>query len=215
MAVKRAQTLDEQQFNKMLDKLVSTVRRPEVEKVVFLLSYKAGLRSQEIAGLEWERHLLGHHGELRKEEFIVPGSKGRNKREKLPVLWVSEDIGKYGSERTIRLHPMLIKPLEDLRALDLEGPHVIPSGKANSSQNLKSRAHALTVRINRYYEKMGLEKCTSHSGRRSFITNAAKMAAFAHAHIGDVQKLAGHKQLTTTQGYLDSTPQQADLIALI
>lgn len=215
MALNQAGTLNDQQFSKLMSELLQTVRRPKVERVVFLLSYKAGLRAQEIAGLEWDRHLLDVEGNLRHEEFMVAGSKGRAKREMFPVLRVSSDIGKYGAERTIRIHPMLVEALEELRDEALEGKYVIPSGNKRASQRLKSRAHALTIRINRFYERIGFDKCSSHSGRRTFITKAARAANFANCSLVDVQKMAGHKQLTTTQEYIDTTSQQADLIGLL
>lgn len=212
MAITRAATLDDQQFKKMMQNLTKTVRRPKVETVVFLLSYKAGLRSQEIAGLEWSRHVLDVEGKIRHEEFMVAGSRGRAKRENHPVLWISADIGKYGGERTLRMHPLLFDAMTELLEEGLPGKFVIPSGNVRASQNLKSRAHALTIRINRYYEALGLDKCTSHSGRRTFITKASRAANFANCSLVDVQKMAGHKQLSTTQGYIDTTSQQADLI---
>lgn len=215
MALSQAATLTDQQFAKLMKRLVARVRRPKVERVVFLLSYKAGLRAQEIAGLEWDRHILDAEGNIRTEEFMVAGSKGRAKREQFPVLWVSSDIGKYGSARTIRMHPMLFEAIKELRAEGLEGKFVIPSGNKRASQNLKSRAHALTIRINRFYEQLDFEKCSSHSGRRTFITSAARKANFANCSLVDVQKMAGHRQLTTTQEYIDTTSQQADLIGLL
>ncbi|QJA43113.1 hypothetical protein [Phaeobacter phage MD18] len=215
MALNQAATLDDQQFAKMMKNLAATVRRPSIETVVFLLSYKAGLRAQEIAGLEWNRHILDAEGNIRHEEFLVAGSKGRAKRERHPVLWISSDIGKYGSERTLRMHPILFEAIKVLREEGNPGIHVIPSGNKRASQNLKSRAHALTIRINRYYARMGLEKCSSHSGRRTFITKAARTANYANCSLADVQQMAGHRQLTTTEGYIDTTSQQADLIGLL
>lgn len=215
MALKKADTLDDQQFKKMLQEVVKTVRRPNVEMVVFLMSYKAGLRSQEIAGLEWDRHLLDVDGNIKHQEFKTAGARGRMKREEHPVLWISEDIGKYGSERTLRIHPVLFKALLTLRAENHPGRFVIPSGKRGASEDLGCRAHALTFRINRYYKKMGLDKCTTHSGRRTFITKAARTATFAGCSLVDVQDMAGHRQLTTTQEYIDTTAQQADLIGML
>lgn len=215
MAVSQAATLNDQQFSNLMDKLVEHVRRPLVEKVVFLLSYKAGLRSQEIAGLEWDRHILDSDGKIRHEEFIVAGSKGRMKRDSLPVIWVSSDIGKYGSKRTLRMHPVLYTAMLALREADYAGKYVIPSGNKRASQDLRSRAHALTMRINRYYAELDRVGCSSHSGRRTFITNTARMANYANCSLRDVQQMAGHRQLTTTQAYIDVTSQQADLIGLL
>lgn len=42
-----------------------------------------------------------------------------------------------------------------------------------------------------------MEGCSSHSGRRTFITNAAKMISQAGGTINDVRQLAGHSSLST------------------
>ena len=217
--------MDDQQLAEFLDEVLETAKRPEVERTAFLLSFKAGLRVQEIAGLEWKKNMLGPRGAIRMEEFDVIGSKGRVKREKFPVLFVGSDIakgatrkggiGKYGKERTLRLHPMLLAALEELREMDLPGPYVIPSGKQGAAQTLQCRAHALRMRLNRIYDRLGYVDCTTHSGRRTFITNGARKAALVGCSLRDIQQMAGHRQLTTTQQYIDTTAQQADLIALI
>jgi integrase len=220
MAIRKAATLDDKQLDVLLAKLAATAHRPTVEKAVFMLSFKAGLRAQEIAGLEWDRHLLDVDGNIRHEEFAVAGAKGRIKHERFPVLWVSADIGKKGSERTLRIHPKLLPALVSLKGEKLDGKFVIPAGQNKSSTDLKRRAHALAIRINRYYALMGYaeegaSKCTSHSGRRTFTTNAARKANFAGCSLKDVQVMVGHKQLSTTEQYIDTTSQQADLIGML
>jgi integrase len=212
MAVSHAATLSDQQLSKLLDRLAVEARRPKVDRVVFLLSYKAGLRVQEIAGLRWEENILDVDGNIRTEEFVVPGSKGRAKRDLRHVLFIGSDIGKYGTERTIPIHPMLLSALNDLRADREPGPWVVPSGKQGVSQELKARAHALKMRINRFYDEIGYASCSSHSGRRTFVTKIARQANLANCSIVDVQKMAGHRHLTTTQEYIDVTSYQCDLV---
>lgn len=212
MTIERANTLSDDELAHLLNRISTDTERPAVERAAFLLSFLAGLRVQEIAGLQWDRHILGPTGDFRKEEFIVPGAKGRLKSDVRPVLFIGSDIGKYGSERTISMHPALVKHLTVLRQEAHPGPWVIPSGKPYASAELKSRAHALKMRINRFYAKIGYENCTSHSGRRTFITKAARTANNHGCSLADVQRLAGHKNLATTQDYIDLSKAQSDLV---
>ena len=66
------------------------------------------------------------------------------------------------------------------------------------------------------YRELGLEGCSSHSGRRTFITQAARLTHKAGGSLRDVQLLAGHRSIDTTQGYIDGdTDAQRKLIALL
>jgi integrase/recombinase XerD len=47
----------------------------------------------------------------------------------------------------------------------------------------------------RLYRELGFEGCTSHSGRRTFITNAARLVFKAGGSLRDVQQLAGHRSI--------------------
>src|SRR2546430_1392848 len=63
---------------------------------------------------------------------------------------------------------------------------------------------------------VGLEGCSSHSGRRTFITRAARLVHKAGGSLRDVQLLAGHRSIQTTQRYIDGdTDAQRKLVSLI
>ncbi len=55
----------------------------------------------------------------------------------------------------------------------------------------------------KWFKGVGLEGCSSHSGRRTFITNAARKISTVGGSLKDVQILAGHSSLQTTQRYIE------------
>jgi len=56
------------------------------------------------------------------------------------------------------------------------------------------------------YRCVGLTGCSSHSGRRTFITNAARQVHRVGGCLRDVQLLAGHRSIDMTQRYIDADP---------
>jgi integrase len=54
----------------------------------------------------------------------------------------------------------------------------------------------------RLYGKLGFAGASSHSGRRTFITQAARKIIQCGGSLRDVQELAGHASLATTQRYI-------------
>jgi integrase len=63
---------------------------------------------------------------------------------------------------------------------------------------------AATVRLwfHRLYTSLHMDGCSSHSGRRTFITRAARKVSQVGGSLRDVQELAGHTSLAMTQRYI-------------
>ena len=220
-----ARTFTDEQLRKLLTDVTAEqsakrkgAQPPEVMRVAFMLSFYAGLRVQEIAGLRWNLNIF-EGGEIRTRESIEYKANGKPKMKKgkmvkrtINLLYINEDIGKYGKSRSIPMRKELVDAILALRALQLPGDWVIPSGKDGADQGVRHRAHALKMRMNRLYQALGLDGATSHSGRRSFITKAARKAEAFDTSFLDVRDLAGHASINTTQNYVDPSPRQADLV---
>jgi integrase/recombinase XerD len=77
-------------------------------------------------------------------------------------------------------------------------------------------AAAVQLWFHRLSSSLGLAGCSSHSGRRTFITQAARKVPEFGGSLRNVQQLAGHTSLAMTQRYIEGdTEAKRKLIALI
>lgn len=210
MTVKRAKVLDDSALDRMLATVQDISRRPKVDTVAFLLTYYAGLRVQEVAGFRWKENVFNAEGEF--DMHVIRGVGGKSM--KVAYMFVGGDIGKGGKDRTLSMNPRLLTAMRVLWADPnrSKSPFVIPSADGNSGQSLQKRAHALTMRLNRMYQAMGLEGASTHSGRRRFITNLARSGTMS---LRDVQHLAGHANIGTTETYIEISDNQSLAIAML
>jgi len=153
---------------------------PARARVMLLLSVRAGLRACEIAGLDWS---------------MVTEPNGRIGR----ALTVEDGIAKKRGGRRIPMHDELLSALRLYASkTDRCGP-LLPS--ARTGEHL--HANSVVNWFAQLYAEIGATGCSSHSGRRTFITHAARNAHKAGASLRDVQLLAGHRSIEVTQGYID------------
>lgn len=147
---------------------------------MILLSFKAGLRACEMSGLLWPMVL----GPTKRMKGTIELGNGITKGKRFRTIPVSDDLKKALK----KLHVQQGKPVT--------GP-VIES----------ERGGAMTPRsvVNWFkttYVNLGMEGCSSHSGRRTFITGAARKLSKVNGSLRDVQELAGHRSLSTTERYI-------------
>jgi integrase len=137
--------------------------------VIVLLSAKAGLRAGEIANLTWDMVLdsRGHVG------F---------------TLDLHNNAAKNGSGRVIPVHADLRRALIAWREISIKPGPIIRSERGGPMTAL-----SIVVWFNRAFRIIGLNGCSSHSGRRTFITRAARLVHNAGGSLRDVQLLAGHR----------------------
>jgi len=191
MAGRQAKILTEGQLSAAL-KATRTTRYPVRDKAMLLLSAKAGLRAAEIAGLTWEM-LIDADGRLADH------------------IALSNHIAKKGSGRSIPIHARLRAALLPLQRQAQSRGHVIKSERGEAMC-----PGAVVNWFRSFYAKLGLQGCSSHSGRRTFITLAARRVARAGGSIRDVQMLAGHRSLKHTQAYIDpDSAAQRRLVSLL
>jgi integrase/recombinase XerD len=191
MPGRQAKTLSAADVNDLLV-FASCTRNPLRNRVIVLLSAKAGLRANEIANLTWDM-VVGPTGEISG------------------VLELRDHAAKKGSGRIIPIHPELRPALADLRQVAALSEHVVTSGRGGPMTSL-----SIVVWFNRAFRNIGLKGCSSHSGRRTFVTRAARLVHKAGGSLRDVQLLAGHRSIQTTQRYIDGdSDAQRKLVSLI
>ena len=190
---KQAKTLSKGQVDAVLGYLAKT-RWPTRNRLIFLLSVKAGLRAKEIASLSW-RMVTDAGGQIgqaiRLENRASKGQSGR-------VVPMNEEL------RTALVH---------------YSKTVIVSDSAFLIESERSKGMSPQAVVNlfwRWYRHVGFDGCSSHSGRRTFITNAARKISTVNGSLRDVQMLAGHSNLRTTLGYIEANAEaQVRIVDLV
>jgi integrase/recombinase XerD len=177
----RSRTLSGDQIHEMLDYLATT-RHPKRNRLIFLLSVKAGLRAREIAELRWWS-CNDAEGQVAWQLSLLDSS-GRSGR----VVPLSEEV-----------RQALIAYRDEVTSFS--GPHVI-----STERSLATSAQVIVNMFQRWYRRLGAGY-SSHSGRRTFITDAARKLSSSGGSLEDVQRLAGHTNLRTTQRFLEENPE--------
>ena len=174
---------------------LETTRHPDRNKLIFLFSVKGGMRAKEIAHVTWsmvldaEGNILDH---INLQNCAAKGKSGRV----IPLACdLSEQLKKYRQiSNRIEPHHRIIQ----------------------TERSDKVSAQTIVNMFSGWYKELGFEGCSSHSGRRTFITKGAKKITAVGGSLRDVQYLAGHTSLATTQKYIEGdTEAQRKLIDLM
>ncbi|NQV95201.1 MAG: site-specific integrase [Sphingomonadales bacterium] len=118
---------------------------------------------------------------------------------------LTNEVSKGNSGRIIPLNRILKQSLQDLlmehRSLwgfDIHTGHLVRTERQDHTS-----PQSIVNMFQRWYREVGFVGCSSHSGRRTFITNTSRKIGLVGGSLRDVQIMVGHKNLQTTQRYID------------
>ncbi len=174
----KAKYLSEKEF-KLVLAVIAQGRNPARNRIMFMLSHLSGMRVGEIAALKIG-DILDQQGNVMNE------------------IRLSADQTKGNRSRSVIISERLKRELKDyvstIKINDSNKPF-IRSQKSRSGFS----ANSLAQEFMKIYQRAGIKGASSHSGRRSFITNLANKGISVRI----LQSLAGHRSIATTQHYIE------------
>ena len=176
---KQAKTLNQQELRKVLD-YISTRKHAARNRAMLMTTFLSGMRVGEVSSLRM-KDVIDAEGNVRNEIRLTPEmTKGDSAR----IVFVNERLRKE-LEQYLRIHKSNN-----------------PDSKLFYSQKKTSNgfnSNTLAQHFHFLYKRAGLDGASSHSGRRTFITNLASKGVGVRV----LMNLAGHKSIATTQAYID------------
>lgn len=188
----QAKVLDEREVRKVL-LYISSRKHSSRNKTMFLCTHLAGMRIGEVSALRL-CDVLNSDGSIRDEiRLSAQQTKGSRGRTVLLPKRLREELHSYLCFR-FRLKDLTPVTMTDTtRALFGTQKERDRGFTANTAAQL----------FHYIYKRSGIMGGSSHSGRRGFITTLANKGA----NVRVLMELAGHRNISTTQRYIDLNPQ--------
>ena len=201
--VGQAKALSDAQQIIVVRYLKEQTKHPVRNVCMFLFTVKAGLRAIEVALLEWGM-IYDLDGNISKKLIVPPritkGGKSKKKKRSPPA------------PRIIPIHRDLMEWLL-IHHKEMGADYTRPEQRIFlSQQGYKYDRKKMSSFFWNLYKTLGFHKCSSHSGRRTFITNAARQISRAGGSLLDVQRMAGHRSLATTQLYIEESEEAKERV---
>lgn len=176
--MKQARVLTDAELKRLLAVLAQG-KHASRNRMAIMLSHLAGLRVGEIAALKIS-DVIDRDGAVRDQ------------------IRLSAAITKGGHARVVFVGDKLRREIERFR-MDLKMQPTTDSPLLVTQKRTAFSANTLCQLMSKLYLDAGLDGATSHSGRRWFITRLAHSGVSAKV----IMTLAGHRNLGTTQRYID------------
>jgi len=173
----QAKTLTERELRRVLDYIATRNHAPR-NRAMLLITCWAGMRVGEVASLHIG-DVVAQDGTIKAEIRLLPEqTKGRHAR----TVFVGE-----------RLRSELTAYAKTIKLNDPTKPLFITQKRTPFSAN------TLCQHFGVLYKNVGLDGASSHSGRRTFISTLASKGIGVRV----LMSLAGHRNMSTTQAYID------------
>jgi integrase/recombinase XerD len=180
----QAKTLTTAEIDRLLTH-INTRKYAARNRSMMLLTHLAGLRIGVVACLRWS-DVTTTDGQIKDEIRLLPDmTKGRHARTVFVSAKLKSELQAYAAQT---------------KCVDRNYPFFASQKSIKAGFNANSLAQTFAL----LYEGAGLEGASSHSGRRTFLTNLANKGTAIHL----LKTLAGHRSIQTTAAYLYSSPSQ-------
>lgn len=176
---KQAKTLTAEELRRVLD-YTATRKHSKRNRALVLMSFYSGCRVGELSSLTYA-DVVDSDGKVRDEiRLKAENTKTNDAR----VVFVNAKL-----KKELQQYANVYKPADT-------GLKFFYSQKRNSNGY---NANTLTQFFHYLYKRAGVFGASSHSGRRTFITNLANKGVGVRVIMG----LSGHKALSSVQCYID------------
>ena len=182
----QAKVLNEKEL-KRVQAVIAAKKHASRNKAMLLLTFWAGMRVGEVAAL-LIGDVLDANGKVRDQiRLTAAQTKGSNSRIVVLPQKLQAELASYLADR--------------FETQSLVGVAYAASDKVLfvTQKHTAFSANSLAQHFSAIYAEAGLIGASSHSGRRSFITNLANKGVGVRV----LMQLASHKHLSTTQRYID------------
>ena len=181
---KQAKTLNSTELKRVLNYIAAQTKHSARNRALLLITHYAGLRVAEAVSLRYS-DVVADDGTIRTE------------------IKLRAEQAKGGYARTVFVSERLRKELIAYIRL-LQGCKPTDSFFYTQKRPSGFSPNSAAQFFHYLYKRAGVDGASSHSGRRSFITNLAEKGVAVRVIMG----LSGHRQLSSVQAYMDCNPVQ-------
>ena len=176
---KQAKTLNSDEIRKVLD-YVATRKHSERNRAMIFTIFNTGMRVSEVANLRF-KDVVDSEGAVKREIRL---SAEDTKTKEARIVFVND-----------KLHKELTRYVKLYKPLNTNVKFFYSQKRASDGYSPNTLAQFFHYLFNR----AGIAGASSHSGRRSFITNLANKGVGVRVIMG----LSGHRALSSVQCYID------------